>query len=142
MINGNIIPGILQRFYIWTKCWTIKRLSISISWWVSGQNLAYCYLKHMQAHANALGNSKLINKYVRISYLSSIQNMGKDCLIIYFSEPGLSLCLRHVSIYQCYQPICCICPINRTRLYSNTFAWWSVIFHEESMLTGNGGSFL
>jgi hypothetical protein len=63
-------------------------------------------------------------------------------LIIYFSEPGLSLRLRRVSIYQCYQPICCVHSINRTRLYSNTFAWWSVTFHEESMLTWNGGSFL
>ena len=65
-----MIPAILRRFYIWTKCRTIKRLSISVSWWVSGQNLAYCYIKHMQAHTNALGNSKLINEYVRISYLS------------------------------------------------------------------------
>jgi len=63
-------------------------------------------------------------------------------LIIYFSEPGLSLRLCRVSIYQCYQPICCVRPINRTQLYSNTFAWWSVIFYEESMLTGNGGLFL
>jgi len=56
------------------------------------------------------------------------------------SEPGLSLHLRPhcISIYQCYQPICCVCSINGPNVFQH-FRLWSVIFHEESMLFGRDG---
>jgi hypothetical protein len=57
----------LQRFHIYTRCRTIKRLSISVSRQVSARAKFSLLLKHVQS-ANALENSKLGYEYVRIDY--------------------------------------------------------------------------